>query len=131
MKKKLTLTDDELIRAEFMRRFSTWNIPVDKLDVTLSALPNEHRQMHYRDLKDILAKDAFRREISDWKRRVSRTLSMGVTTTARNETRELTELEKQGLRQLMIEIELFVETLERRAMLAIPPKPLRAMGKKV
>src|ERR1051326_4125441 len=120
------MPDNELIRAEFMRRFSTWNIPIEQLDITLQTLTNEERQMHYLDLKDILSKPAFHREIADWKRRVSRTLSMGIAN-----GKELTELEKQGLRQLLIEIEVMVEMWTKRSMLGLPTKPLNKLSKKV
>lgn len=121
-----TLTDEEVIRAEFMRRFSTWDIPVDKIDITLQNVPNEVRQTHYLDLQSILEKPAFKREIDDWKRRVSKVLAMGVYN-----GQELSAVHRYGLQILMCEIENFVETLQRRSTLLTPPQPLRAMHSKV
>lgn len=126
MKKPVEMTDDELVRAEFMRRFSTWNIPIERISTLLDRVPNEERQMHYQELNELINKDAFKREIADWKRRVAKTLAMGI-----HNDREISEVEKQGLRILMIEIENFEETLRKRAMLVIPPKPLRALHSKM
>ena len=122
----IQMSEDEVIKKEFMRRFSTWNIPIEHIDVTLSKVPNEVRQQHYQELKDIISKDAFKREVNDWKRRVARTLSMGIWN-----NQEITELQKQGLRMFMIEIENFEETLSKRAMLTSPVKPLRALSEKI
>lgn len=121
-----SLTDEELIRAEFMRRFSTWDIPVDHIDTTLKAVPNEVRQTHYLDLTSILEKPAFKREIDDWKRRVSRVLAMGVYN-----GQELSAVHRYGLQILLCEIDNFVDTMQKRSALVSPPKPLRAMHEKV
>ena len=120
------LTDDELIKAEFGRRFSLWDIPLEKLDMTLEKMTNEIRQGHYIDLKTILEKPAFKREINDWLRRVSQTLAMGI-----HNGRELSEVERQGLRICMLEIKNFEDTLTKRSMLLSPTKPLRPISSKI
>ena len=121
-----TMTDEELIRAEFMRRFSTWDIPVDHIDTTLATIPNEVRQAHYLDLQSILDKPAFKREIDDWKRRVSKVLAMGVYN-----NQELSAVHRYGLQILLCEIDNFVDIMKKRSALLSPPKPLRAMHEKV
>ena len=120
------MTDEELIRAEFMRRFSTWDIPVDHIDKLLANLPNEMRQTHYLDVQSIMEKPAFKREIDDWKRRVSKVLAMGVYN-----GQELSAVHRYGLQILLCEIDNFIDILGKRAALLSPTKPLRAMHEKV
>lgn len=120
------LTDEQVLQREFMRRFSTWNIPVEKLQITLETFTNEDRQQHYIELGEIISKKAFKREIEDWKRRVSRALAMGVLN-----GREIPELERKGLQILMIEIENFETTLHQRARLRTAPAPLRPIARRV
>lgn len=119
-------SEAEIIQKEFARRFSTWDIPVEQLTITLGKLSNEEEQSHYLELDEILNKKAFHREIDDWKRRIARTLALGATSRG-----PLSELEAQGLRQTMIEVESFVEMLTKRANLKQNLKPLRARSEKV
>lgn len=114
------LTEDQLVHEEFMRRFSAWDIPVEQLQLGLDAMPNEQRQQHYMEVRDILAKPAFKRELADWVRRVSRALAMGVS-----HGQPLTELQQQSLRIMMLEIQHFQDMLEKRAALLAAPQPLR------
>lgn len=123
---KIEMTEDEIVKKEFARRFSTWDIPVEQLDITLGKLPNEQRQEHYFELQSILEKKAFHREIADWKRRISRSLALGTTSKG-----EMTELERQGLRQTLCEIEAFVEMLQRRSEYGKRTTPLAARSKNV
>lgn len=122
------LADDEVVKQEFMRRFSAWDIPVEQLQVSLDRLTNEQRQGHYLDLKEILDKPAFKRELDDWKRRVAKTLAMGVNPSAKT---DLTELEKQGLRIMMLEIDNFESMLRSRANLVSPVRALRPLADRV
>lgn len=126
MKTTKELTDEQVIQKEFMRRFSMWDIPVEKLQISLDKMPNEVKQGHYIEIKDILAKDAFKRELSDWLRRVSFTLSIGIWNGVK-----LTDIQSEALRIVMLEIKNFEETLEKRSMLAIPPRPLRSPSDKI
>jgi hypothetical protein len=122
------MTESELIHAEFVRRFSSWDIPVDSLDEMLSKMTHEVRQAHYLELKEILEKPAFKRELDEWKRRVSRTLAIGFN---EHLGRELTEIEKQGLRIMMLEIENWMNILTKRATLLNSVKPLKPTASKI
>lgn len=125
MKKPLTGT--QIVTQEFMQRFSLWDIPIENLDVTLSKLPNEQRQSHYLEVKEWSSKDSFKREIADWLRRISRRLARGVDDVGN----PLSDLQLQGLRQTMIEVENAVRVWEQRATLAAPIKSLRSISEKV
>lgn len=118
------LTDAEVIQAEFARRFSMWDIPVEDLTTHLSKLTNEERQGHYKKIEEIMNNPSFQLEINDWLRRLSRTLAMGMHNGV-----ALTEDQKNGLRQTMLEVESFPKMLVKRAMLSTPTKPLRPIHK--
>lgn len=119
-------SDAEVIQAEFARRFSTWDIPVEDLASHLSRLPNDERQGHYLKIKSIVEDPSFQLEINDWLRRISRVLALGT-----HNGLVLTEEQKNGLRQTMLEVESFPKILAKRAMQLSPPKPLRALHKKM
>lgn len=118
------MTDAELIQAEFARRFSMWEIPVEDMATYLSKLPNEERQGHYLKIQEIMNNASFQLEINDWLRRLSRTLAMGM----HNGT-PLTEDQKNGLRQTMLEVESFPKILAKRVLNITQPKSLKPMHK--
>lgn len=118
--KKPELTEDQIVSQEFARRFSSWDIPVSSLQDSLNAMTNEQRQAHYLEVREILARPAFHREIQDWKRRVSCILAMGQAA-----GKPLTELELQGLRILMLNIDEFEKILRQRSMLVRSTDTLR------
>lgn len=126
MKNPQEMTDEELIHEEFNRRFSVMSLSTETLDVILSRLPEDVRRGHYFEMKEIVQKESFKREIEDWKRRVLRILALG----AKNDM-PLSAIQLQGLRTLLLEIDNFVSVIERRATLYSPPSVIRANSSKV
>lgn len=127
---KKAVTDDELIRLEFNRRFVLQELPTIPLSNDLESTPEVVRQEHYRKIAEILEDSSFQKEIADWKRRLMRQLAIGVVTVD-GKTRDMTDLERQGWRQTLIEIEREMEVLTDRAMRKQVTKSLHPIAGKV
>ena len=113
------LTDEELIRREFMRRFSMWDLPTEKLDERLRSTPNEKRQEHYLGVTDFVNSQAFNDEIAEWKRRVIHTLAIG-----EKDGVVLSETAKAGLKIFLCEIDNWVGILKMRSTFLQSHRPL-------
>lgn len=107
MSKTVDKSESEIISREYAKRYSQWVIPVDDIEKILQKLPREERQTHYRQLAEIVEKSAFRREIDEWKRRLTRVLAIEDT---------LTEVQKQGLRQTLVAVEDFAAKIKERSL---------------
>lgn len=124
------LTDNELIRLEFNRRFAFQDLPTEPLNLVLDQETAGQRQVHYRRVAEFFVDPVIVREIQDWKRRLMRQLALG-TVNVEGNIREMTDLEKQGWRQALIEIEREVEVLRDRALRKENVKPLRPASTKI
>ena len=125
------LSNDQLIRLEFNRRFFLQELPTEPFVVTLAQTAEVARQEHYRKIAEIIEEPAFQAEISDWKRRLMRQLAMGLVTGIDGHSRDMTELEKQSWRQVLIEVEREMEILKDRASYKDPVKSLRSPAAKI
>jgi hypothetical protein len=116
------MVDNLLVRAEYVRRYADWFPPLSTLKDEIESMTDDRRQAHYLDIRSIVDSTGFKKEMDEWKRRVTRTLALGASGGA-----ELNDVQRMGLRFLLVEIDIFQESLIGRAAMLRKPKPLKSM----